>query len=89
MPVWSNQFASIGHLHKCLVVAANLLNVHTELGIDVGFDGAITMPLTAGAAHQAGGILQSALILQACGGDAAMAMSSLQYAGESGELELQ
>lgn len=85
-----DQFATLfGHLHKCLVVAANLLNVHAELGIDIGFDGAITMPLTAGAAHQSGGILQRALILQSRSSDAAMAMSSLQYAGEPGELELQ
>lgn len=79
----------LGYLHKCLVVAANLLNVHTELGIDIGLDGAITMHFRASAAHQSGGILQCALILQTSGGDAAMAMSSLQHTGELGELELQ
>lgn len=78
-----------GHLHKCLVVVANLLNVHAELGIDVGLDGAITMRIVSSAANKSGGILQRALILQTGRGHSAMAMSSLQYAGELGELKLQ
>lgn len=80
---------SCGHLHKSLVVVANLLNVHAELGIDVGLDGAITMRIVASAADKSRGILQGALVLQPSGGHAAMAMSSLQHAGELRELELQ
>jgi len=63
--------------------------VHAELGIDIGLDGAITMRIVAGTAHQSGGILQGALVLQAGGGHAAVAVTSLQHAGELGELELQ
>jgi len=81
--------AVCGHLHKRLVVVANLLDVHAELGIDIGLDGAVTMGIVTSTAHQSGGILQGALVLQASGGHSAMAMSSLQHAWELGELELQ
>lgn len=78
-----------GHLHKCLVVVANLLNVHAELGINIGLNRTITMRIVSSTADKSSGILQSALIFQSGCSHSSMAMSSLQHAGELGKLELQ
>lgn len=67
--------------HKRLVVAADLLQVNVELGIDVRLQHTVALRLRAGRAdQQAGCVLQGALRLQASGGGAAVAVAGLQYA---------
>ena len=63
--------------HECLVVVANLLDVHIEFCIYVGFNGAIAMTFKTGARYKASSILQAHLIIKTSRCHTAMTMASL------------
>lgn len=69
------------HSHECLVVAANLLQMNIELGVDIRFQYTIALRFgSRGADEQTSRILQSALVLEPSGCGSAMTMTGFQHA---------
>lgn len=67
--------------HKRLVIAANLLQMNVKLSVDVRLQHTVALRLRAGRTdEQTGGVLKGALVLEASGGRAAMAVARLQHA---------
>lgn len=67
------------HLHERLVVAANFLHMHIELGIDVRFQCAIALSIGCPRAiEQSGSVLECRLIFDTSRRSTAMTMTGFQ-----------